>query len=184
MTRDQIIDAFLIPLAWETVNGDQKVSWPYGVKPALHGEGWIAFHRDDPLLPLENGQRVAHPTEADAIGACEADHRAEAVKTWDIAKIEALVAENARRVQQAQAKPLEWRPRKGFPEDSVAKTPWGQYSVGNIHGEWMWFFEYLQDGYDKTAKGRRVTERGAKAAAEADHRRRIKAALATIRGRT
>ncbi len=91
MTRDEIIDAFLIPLAWETVNGDQKSAWPYCVRPGFDGTGWIAFHRDDPLLPLENGQRITHPNEADAIKACEADHRAEAVKTWDIAKIEALV---------------------------------------------------------------------------------------------
>jgi hypothetical protein len=90
--RDEIIDAFLIPLAWETVNGNQKAAWPYAVvKPALHREGWIAYHRDAPFADPVKGGVAFFPTEADAIAACEADHRAEAVKTWDIAKIEALV---------------------------------------------------------------------------------------------
>lgn len=80
-------------------------------------------------------------------------------------------------MSEVRVKPLQWKPRANFPEDSVAKTPWGQYSVGCIHGDWMWFFEYMQDGVDKTAKGRCLSERGAKAAAFRDHTKRIRAAI-------
>ncbi len=90
MTQDQIIDAFLIPLAWETVNGDQKAAWPYAVKRGLGTTRWLAF-RYGAVFPDDDGKPKLYPTEADAIAACETEHRAEAVKTWDLAKIEALV---------------------------------------------------------------------------------------------
>ncbi len=92
MTHDQIIDAFLIPLAWETVNGDQKAAWPYAVtRHPLFGATWVAYRFGVPLADEVNGGVALFSNEADAIAACEADHRAEAVKTWDLAKIEALV---------------------------------------------------------------------------------------------
>ncbi len=91
MTSDQIIDAFLIPLAWETVNGE-RVAWPYAVtRHPVFGATWVAYRFGVPLADEVSCGVACFPTEAAAIAACEADHRSEAVKTWDIAKIEALV---------------------------------------------------------------------------------------------
>ena len=77
-------------------------------------------------------------------------------------------------------KPLAFKPRSGFTSDSVARTAWGQYSIGCIQGEWMWFFEYVFDCNSKTAKGRAGSEARAMNAANRDHISRVCAMLEVV----
>ncbi len=96
MTRDQIIDAFLIPLAWEkpgTVAASYKATTPF-ITYRVNDNGENLADDRFTLWGADNRYSMGRfPTLADAIAACEADHRSRAVKTWDIAKIEALVAD-------------------------------------------------------------------------------------------
>ena len=104
---------------------------------------------------------------------------AERDRTFALMLTRAEAAE-ARADAAVTVKPLVWKPQPNFEGDWVAKTPWGQYSVGCIHGNWMWFFEFQQGGIDRCAKGRRRSEAGAKAAAKAHHDACIRAAIGGV----
>ncbi len=67
---------------------------------------------------------------------------------------------------RALVKPLVWEDRSGF---QTAQTPWGRYAMGQRGEIWIWAW----NGQDERAD----SEAAAQAAAEADYRARIGAAL-------